>query len=861
MKRFTRIVKKPLTAVIALLAIVLFGFSSCLDPFSMEPGRGIKINVDANVRIIDSAVLWVLNATKSVDVTDILITRDNNATYEKQYTDKGPKAGSSLASYHDATEDIYTITVTYEKNPGFDSSSFPEITDYAGTKSVQIQMPRYLDYSVYLYRKTNGDIDLAYEVGDNLPNDAHDEDQTKPPQPGGSSEVKNPLIIKNLTKNATIETVEFTSLFETGSVIYADTIEHGRAGALILKQGTYNAVVNYSVPDSDSSKPDKKLSTIPDVIQVHPSTHAQSYNTLYAYFYLAKNGGHFITQIWPPLTNEPAEETIPPESIEDFSGVKIRVNNKMASGTVYAIGVRAQDTDFEYEKVVDSDTFSPKGEISMGLTKTAFFDEEEFVNEGLYFDNSPYTIVIYMIKYEMGKWNGYHFPLLGRNLLRGNIYDIEISEDLVKSLVPDWEDDDGTGSITPPPIVGGCDCGCPDCPDCEDGCTCPSCDDDDPKGQLASTAAHTFAAGDKHTVAITKDRKEILIWGNNAHGQLGNGSTKDELSPIRVPMSNLTGQTDLAGKPLTWEAVSAGHGYTIALRSDGKLYSWGQNNRGQLGINTSDSKKNAPTQVPGTDWVAVSAGNHHVAAIKADGSLWTWGYNNYGQLGIGNKNTTKAPQRVGTDNDWIAVSAGEDTTLGIRGNIANPGAGGTLWSWGSRWYGESGDGTSRVDGHTRPIQIMTSKSDWVVVSSREDHHGAIDKNGGLWMWGYDHGRLGLGTGKSERSTPTKVGGDEWVDLSQGWYHTIATKKDGSLWAWGQYNDRGEIGDGTLTKRTTPVRIAEFGWKHVEAGIHHSVAIRSDGTLWTWGLNSDGQLGVGDKKNRRSPNQVTLVPRY
>lgn len=141
------------------------------------------------------------------------------------------------------------------------------------------------------------------------------------------------------------------------------------------------------------------------------------------------------------------------------------------------------------------------------------------------------------------------------------------------------------------------------------------------------------AAGASHSLAVTGSG-EVWAWGENAYGQLGDGSQRDAASPVRVP-----------GLP-TITAVAAGARHSLALAVDGTVWAWGDNTAGQLGTGTALGSL-APVQVPGLQGVhAVSAGAAHSVAVTADGAMWAWGANERGQLGNGSVQPAHVPTPV-----------------------------------------------------------------------------------------------------------------------------------------------------------------------------------------------------------------------
>ncbi len=163
-----------------------------------------------------------------------------------------------------------------------------------------------------------------------------------------------------------------------------------------------------------------------------------------------------------------------------------------------------------------------------------------------------------------------------------------------------------------------------------------------------------------------------------------------------------------AGKVQVKPQVACGGDHTVALESDGSLWAWGYNTYGQLGLGGITANKLSPIRV-GTacDWVAVACGAWNTEALKSDGSLWSWGDNTDGQLGVGGNGPRYSPTRVGTDNDWVAVVCGSFSTLALKSD-------GSLWAW-----GENGSASSAWA--TRPTALdpdrrLGTDSDWMAVA-------------------------------------------------------------------------------------------------------------------------------------------------
>lgn len=148
----------------------------------------------------------------------------------------------------------------------------------------------------------------------------------------------------------------------------------------------------------------------------------------------------------------------------------------------------------------------------------------------------------------------------------------------------------------------------------------------------------------------------------------------------------------------------------------------------------------------------ISAGQNFSLFLRPDGSLWTWGYNYWGQLGIGTTNPSPSPIQIGTDTNWTSAGAGYWHAVGVKSD-------GSLWAWGANWYGQVGDNTI-VDKHS-PVRIGAD-NDWASVVAGMDHNLALKLNGSLWAWGKNgDGQLGNSTNTDSpfpfRSGPTRTG--------------------------------------------------------------------------------------------------------
>ncbi len=335
----------------------------------------------------------------------------------------------------------------------------------------------------------------------------------------------------------------------------------------------------------------------------------------------------------------------------------------------------------------------------------------------------------------------------------------------------------------------------------------------------------------------------LWSWGHNNYGQLGDNTIVLKSSPAQT----VAGGTN-------WKQVSNGNGHTAAIKTDGTLWVWGQNQYGGLGDNTIVLKSSPiQTVAGGTNWKQIACGSGHTAAIKTDGTLWNWGFNLYGQLGVNYGTDVSSPvQTIAGGTNWKQVSGGLGQTAAIKTD-------GTLWLWGYNTSGQLGDTTT--NDRWSPVQTVAGGTNWKQVACGQYHTAAVKTDGTLWSWGYNgRGQLGDNTIVSKSSPiQTVAGGTNWKQVACGQYHTAVVKTDGTLWAWGDrtYGQLGNNLGGAGAHTSSPIQTVAGGtnWKLVTCGFNHTAAIKTDGTLWLWGINTYGHLGDNTIVSKSSPVQT------
>jgi YD repeat-containing protein len=336
-----------------------------------------------------------------------------------------------------------------------------------------------------------------------------------------------------------------------------------------------------------------------------------------------------------------------------------------------------------------------------------------------------------------------------------------------------------------------------------------------------------------------------------------------------------TGQDGVAVMASSARVISiwGGARETIALKSDGTVWTWGLNSCGSLGTGNcgklgdgTQISRSTPIQVHGpgnvgylTSITAIMGGEHANYALKADGTVWAWGGNFVGQVGDGAYTNTVTPVQV---NGLTSV-----TSFGGRGyhNLAIK-SDGTVWAWGWNSRGQLGHDTSTTPCppllagtcSNVPVQVIGITNP-LTVTGGGFFSLALMPNHRLKAWGAnEYGELGDGS-YADRSAPVDVSSvlSNVVQVSAGWKHAVALTSDGKVWTWGD-NTYGQIGNGITSTIGISVPFQVAGLSNVLAvsgGDRYTAMLKADGTVWTWGWNGFGQLGDGTFTDRSTPVQV------
>jgi alpha-tubulin suppressor-like RCC1 family protein len=251
----------------------------------------------------------------------------------------------------------------------------------------------------------------------------------------------------------------------------------------------------------------------------------------------------------------------------------------------------------------------------------------------------------------------------------------------------------------------------------------------------------------------------VYAFGQNADGQLGNGTTNNSAAPVAVT-SLSSGVTAIAG----------GGYHSLAIRNGG-VYAWGRGDYGQMGNGTTTGST-TPVAVTGlsTGVTAIAGGGYFSMAVKSGGVV-AWGDNSYGQLGNVTGGTSTTPVAVTSLSTGVtAIAAGSFHSLAVKNGV--------VYAWGDNGNGELGNGTTQSV--TTPLAVPGITGSITAVAAGDESSYALAADGSIWDWGDNQaGELGLGTTTTQYNTPQHLlapAGYAYTSVAAktGGYHAVAT---------------------------------------------------------------------------------------
>jgi alpha-tubulin suppressor-like RCC1 family protein len=309
---------------------------------------------------------------------------------------------------------------------------------------------------------------------------------------------------------------------------------------------------------------------------------------------------------------------------------------------------------------------------------------------------------------------------------------------------------------------------------------------------LTSGVAAVFA-GDAQTCALTTSGG-LKCWGNNANGQLGNGTTTNSNTPV-----------DVTGLTSGVTAVATGDNHTCAALSTGTIRCWGWGTSGQLGQGAITSSL-APVTVTGTPAATtvttMSAGYRHTCATFSNGAARCWGRNSEGQVGSGSTELriSTATEPTGMGSGVTAIVAGGAHTCAIQNSGVK--------CWGFNSAGALGNGTSGTNSNV-PV-TTTGITNATAIAAGGNHSCALLSTGTLRCWGLNQeGELGIGLPDvNNLTTPTDVPGlSAQTEVFAGVQHTCS-RNTTTIRCWG-LNTYGQLGNGNTTRQFSPTTVTNF----------------------------------------------------
>ena len=372
------------------------------------------------------------------------------------------------------------------------------------------------------------------------------------------------------------------------------------------------------------------------------------------------------------------------------------------------------------------------------------------------------------------------------------------------------------------------------------------------KFNLGGDEIMSMVGGQNHSMILTKSGA-VFTYGDNTYGQLGTGDTRSIDSPTSIT-------TAFEGKVVQIAALG---NHSLALTEDGRIYSWGQNNHGQVGNGRIGDGYDVLSPMDITNSLGLPAGTHVIEvyaawessfALTNDGRIFAWGANNQGQLATGDIGDKSLPTEITFPFDGKMIKLATDSHVLALTDT------GHLYSWGYNDHGQADAGQGGDANILRPIEITDymQLSDGVeieAIGAASNASMVLLSDNTSWVWGQNvDGNLGTG-GSREQQPLTRVtwlaDGDDIVQFATGYYSAIALTESGRVYVWGRNSD-GQLGLGHKRNVYTPAELTALRGQanRIYATGNSLFAVDDSGPSYSWGSGSTPEDVSGDVNYRQ-----------